>query len=1125
MKKTTLLLMMLMALLMPGAMKAQTFSGGNGSENSPYEIANATDWNYLCDNISTYKNSYFIMTGDVGTASSPVSKMVGAYSNDTDNTPFSGSFDGQGHTIYIGASNQTRFAAPFKCVEGATIQNVHAAGSISGGDSDGKLLGGFVGVSFGNTLISGCSSSVSVTGHTKFGNDAALAGIVAGQKSGTLTIEGCVFTGSLISTTTGKQCGGILAYQWPNTGSHCNITSTIFAPTTLTLNTTNSGISNTNEYSSTFTRAGAVTPNTNATVTNCYYTTALGVTSQGTQAYKVTLAANPAAGGTVDGGEPTNDYGIVKAYSHGLLYNGVYYANGSVSLSATANTGYEFTNWNDNNTSNPRSINVSSNASYTANFSDTSKPLRDSDNHYMTWNEFATNVNNGNTYSGKTITMLEDITGATAMVGTDSNPFSGIFNGQGHTINVNISSSSEGAAPFSWISVATIQNLKVTGTVSSSANHASGLVGFTKTGTNTIENCLVSTRVECTASHIGGIIGHGKSANITMTGCVFNGYLSATSSDWNTWVGGLQGWCDGGATLTFEDCFVDCTYAEVVKNFHPIGCRDNSGTVTVTISNCYYTKDIYADPTFGHYNSFINNTNNYCIPYTTTTDDKGKHAYTVTADTDRGVTVAMSGSSTPYNVSGITAYSTGMVYNGTIYAGNGDNVSLNLSYNNTGEGALVPSNATYSTSSTATVSGNASPYTLNMTAANTTINVATVSYTKNITDVGTDNWEGERGNYYLIASPVGTVTPSASNGFLSDTYNLYYFDQNGRDNGVLNEWRNYDVASFNIESGKGYLYASKTGTTLTFTGTPYSSDGVVTLSKTANVRFSGWNLVGNPFAQNAYIDRDFYIINPSGRAEIIPAADAERNYVEPLEGIFVIATEDGENMTFSTEEPSKKAQAINVNVTKAYSRDAAVIDRAIVRFDESRGLPKFQLNPNHTKLYIPQNGTDYAVVNADNAGEMPVNFKAEEDGRYTISVDAEEVSFNYLHLIDNMTGDDVDLLATPSYTFTARTTDYASRFKLVFAATGIEENGASTGSATFAYYNGSEWVVSGPSTPSTGSGTSGAAVLQVVDMMGRVLSSETINGNCTKAINAAQGIYVLRLINGENVKVQKIVVR
>ena len=44
-------------------------------------------------------------------------------------------------------------------------------------------------------------------------------------------------------------------------------------------------------------------------------------------------------------------------------------------------------------------------------------------------------------------------------------------------------------------------------------------------------------------------------------------------------------------------------------------------------------------------------------------------------------------------------------------------------------------------------------------------------------------------------------------------------------------------------------------------------------------------------------------------------------------------------------------------------------------------------------------------------------------------------------------------------------------------------------------------------------------------MMGRVLSSEALSGNANVTLNQAAGIYMLRLVNGENVKVQKVVVR
>ena len=43
--------------------------------------------------------------------------------------------------------------------------------------------------------------------------------------------------------------------------------------------------------------------------------------------------------------------------------------------------------------------------------------------------------------------------------------------------------------------------------------------------------------------------------------------------------------------------------------------------------------------------------------------------------------------------------------------------------------------------------------------------------------------------------------------------------------------------------------------------------------------------------------------------------------------------------------------------------------------------------------------------------------------------------------------------------------------------------------------------------------------------MGRILSSETISGSINKAIDAMPGMYVLRLVNGNDVKTQKIVVK
>ena len=370
-------------------------------------------------------------------------------------------------------------------------------------------------------------------------------------------------------------------------------------------------------------------------------------------------------------------------------------------------------------------------------------------------------------------------------------------------------------------------------------------------------------------------------------------------------------------------------------------------------------------------------------------------------------------------------------------------------------------------------------------------------------------YTGVNDHYYLIASPV-TVDPATVEGMTTGDFDLYYYDAN-----QAKEWINWKgdeslgyAGGFSLEPGKGYLYAKKATSdhpTYSFglSGELYDGDGSIEL-------VSGWNLVGNPFIQQAGPDMDYYIMNEGGTG-LIPG---ETFVVEPMEGIFVYGdVDDAPYITFSRIEPDAKNAGLSLNLIEGVSTSHDIIDRVIVRFGEGRQLPKVQLNEAHTKLFVTQSDKDYAVVRSASEGEMPVSFKANESGTYTLGMNAVEVSFDYLHLIDNMTGADVDLLATPTYTFEAAPSDYACRFKLVFkAGTGIEENNATE---TFAYFNGSSWTVS----------NRGEATLQVVDLMGRVLSSETINGNATVNINQTAGLYMLRLVNADNVKVQKVVVR
>ncbi len=407
-----------------------------------------------------------------------------------------------------------------------------------------------------------------------------------------------------------------------------------------------------------------------------------------------------------------------------------------------------------------------------------------------------------------------------------------------------------------------------------------------------------------------------------------------------------------------------------------------------------------------------------------------------------------------------------------------------------------------------------------------------------------EGYVGEKDNYYLIGYPF------AGNGAIDDMdnltakeYDLYYYDE------PTHYWINHKDTENNnqfvaLESGKGYLYANSQTQSIGLKGTLEAGNAMVTidnLTYTAAGRLKGFNLVGNPFAHNVTsftrtnVAEEVYQLNGL-RNEVVVGSISETNPLLPGEGFFVKATADGASLAFNS--GAKGETAKTGRIALELRENSQLIDRLIVK-DGGEPLEKFTLRENGTKIYATEGAQDYAVVvigrNAArhvSTTDLPVNFKTAKNGTYTLNVNLDGMDLDYLHLIDNMTGADIDLLTTlnpetliagedpqsptPSYTFTAKTTDYPSRFRLVFNA-----NAASTGSAAdapFAYIDASGNIII--------TGDAGTASLQVVDMMGRVLvRRDASNASAISTTGIPAGMYVLRLIDGENVKTQKMVIQ
>ena len=384
----------------------------------------------------------------------------------------------------------------------------------------------------------------------------------------------------------------------------------------------------------------------------------------------------------------------------------------------------------------------------------------------------------------------------------------------------------------------------------------------------------------------------------------------------------------------------------------------------------------------------------------------------------------------------------------------------------------------------------------------------------------------ERDGWYTLASPVAGEIESASN-MTSNDFDLFYFLETV----VTKEWRNYKNAENNFtgfESGRGYLYANNEDITLNFKGTLNTEAATYAMTYTANRPddLKGFALVGNSFAHNikkgsgcaiddARLASGYLTLTHSGTWE----THTDDEMIVPGQGILIQTSEAGD-LTINNVVASQTRGKSSHNAYLALEAEGKQgSDKAFVYFGEGIGLNKVAHFGNAPMLYLRQNAKDYAIAHyaADEmVGEIPVFFQASEIGKYAISVANEGLCFNYLHLVDNLTGNEVDLMGSEgdapwhvsTYTFDAKTDDYASRFKLVF---GVKDE-TSEASENFAYISNGEIIVS----------NEGRATLQVIDVMGRIVSSEEINGDCRISTNGlTAGLYILNL----NGMTQKIVVK
>lgn len=569
------LFLLVLVLAVPAL--AQKERGGG----STFSIGSAADWKTFCDRVNggeTTLNAKLTanieLNADIDFGQEIV--MVG-----NQNHLYSGTFDGQGHTLTINWNTGTSIrVSPFQSVKNTTIKNLHVKGEIKS-KADG--LTGLINDVYGTTTISGCIIEVNLKAKT------ILAGMVRlAIGNAKLTITDCIVKGDFTVTKKGGKISGFVCRQYAN----CTLTNCLY------LGTNNA---NNNEN---YTFAGD-----NTEVNNCYYLNPCG-NAQGTPITKEQLRSGEVAhllqngrGKTVWGqvlGTDTIPQLTAEAAKH--VYEVKFTLNNEVKATRYANKdgkvilpttkdivgeGY-----------NPHhyyalAFGGGFSASTTITEDRQVAVTLDHKEYYEIknkddWKAFCDIVESGQTSVDAKLMRNVDLGGDIVQVGTSNSPYGGTFDGQNHVLTVNWDAgSTNDVAPFGRVKGSTIKNLRTEGSIRSNGYYLSGLIDEA-TGENTVTGCvsnvnLTTSYANASCDAAGLICYIYSSGRITISDCLVKGSINATTEKGQKGMGGF-------VFIQHGSCIMNnCLYAGTNNASGGYTFASDSDTkATLTLNNCHY---------------------------------------------------------------------------------------------------------------------------------------------------------------------------------------------------------------------------------------------------------------------------------------------------------------------------------------------------------------------------------------------------------------------------------------------------------------------------------------------------------------------------------------------------------
>ena len=381
-------------------------------------------------------------------------------------------------------------------------------------------------------------------------------------------------------------------------------------------------------------------------------------------------------------------------------------------------------------------------------------------------------------------------------------------------------------------------------------------------------------------------------------------------------------------------------------------------------------------------------------------------------------------------------------------------------------------------------------------------------------------WGFDNTGWQIVSSPM--VNAPVTNFIESDDdYDLYkWVPENEDENGVARPWYNHKSHSsdfLTLEEGEGYLVSYPAQVSFDNTGTLNFGNtwDFVLSTYNADNQWSYYTLLGNPFVYDidwnsmtktnifeggfATVENGVFRYNAAG---IIPVA----------EGFMVKATDAAASLKYNKGDAKSTDTFRSVNIIVESN---AGTDNAVVVMNNGKGGFEKLANVNDkVSLVFLTSGYDrYGIYSCpENVNSVSVGFKAKTMSEFKMRIETVG-EFDCIYLIDNSTGDKVNMLMEECYEFVGMPNGDINRFSLVFD----ESNETVTTGEQFAYVSDNVIIIEN---------VKGIGEVKVIDMLGRLmLTGKVSSGDGINVESLNTGVFVIQMIDESGLKTQKVLVK